>query len=100
MNNKKGALNFLYNTMIGRFILKLLTARWLSKLCGAFLNSRLSKPLITGFIAKNGINLSDYKSLSVLDYITRNMSRKNKLIIVNDDISITRSLFSKFKQSL
>lgn len=45
-------------------------------------------------------NLSDYKSLSVLDYITRNMSRKNKLIIVNDDISITRSLFSKFKCSV
>ena len=64
MNNKKGALNFLYNTMVGRFILKLLTARWLSKLCGAFLNSRLSKPLITGFIAKNGINLSDYKKES------------------------------------
>ena len=60
-NNKKGALHFLYNTAVGRFVLKMLTARWLSKLCGAFLDSGLSKPLIKGFITKNGINLSDYK---------------------------------------
>lgn len=61
-NNKKGALHFLYNTAVGRFVLKLLTARPLSKLCGAFLSSRLSKPLIKGFVKNNNINLSDYKS--------------------------------------
>ena len=61
-NNKKGALHFLYNTVVGRFILKLLTARWLSKLCGAFLSCRLSKPLIKSFVNNNGIDLKDYKS--------------------------------------
>lgn len=61
-NNKKGALHFLYNTAFGRFILKLLTARWLSKLCGAFLSSRLSLPLIKGFVKNNGIDLKDYKT--------------------------------------
>ncbi len=61
-NNKKGALGFLYNTKSGRFVLKLLTARWLSKLCGVFLSSRFSKPLIKGFVTKNGINLADYKA--------------------------------------
>lgn len=61
-NNKKGVLHFLYNTKVGRFILKMLTARWLSKLCGAFLSSRLSKPLIKGFVKSNGINLNDYKT--------------------------------------
>lgn len=61
-NNKKGLLHFLYNTAIGRFILKLLTARWLSRLCGAFLSSKISKPLIKSFVTKNKINLNDYKS--------------------------------------
>lgn len=60
--NKKGSLHFLYNTAVGRFVLKMLTARWLSKLCGAFLSSRLSKPLIKGFINKNGIDLTEYKT--------------------------------------
>lgn len=60
MSNKKGILGFLYGTAVGRVILKPLTAVWLSKLCGAFLDSRLSKPLIKGFIKSNGIDLNDY----------------------------------------
>jgi hypothetical protein len=43
-------LRFLYNTVAGRIILKLLTACWVSKLCGAYLNSKLSKPLIKRFV--------------------------------------------------
>ena len=39
-------LRFLYNTVSGRVVLKLLCAPWLSKLCGAFLSSRMSKFLI------------------------------------------------------
>ena len=65
MNNKgnnKGGLGFLYGTTFGRIILKLLTARWISKLCGAFLNSPLSKPLIKKFIKSAKINLEEYYS--------------------------------------
>lgn len=65
MNNKgnnKGGLGFLYDTIFGRIILKLLTARWISKLCGAFLNSPLSKPLIKKFIESAKINLEEYYS--------------------------------------
>ena len=54
------SLRFLYNTAIGRFFLKILTARWLSKLAGKFLDSRASKPLIKRFVRKNNINLSEY----------------------------------------
>ncbi len=57
---EKGALGFLYQTAFGRIILKLLTARWISKLCGAYLSSRASKWLIKRFVAKNNINLDDY----------------------------------------
>jgi len=60
--NNKGALNFLYNTALGRLLLKPLCSRVLSKICGAFLSCRLSKPLIKGFVKNNGIKLSDYES--------------------------------------
>ena len=61
-NNQKSALQFLYHTTLGRIILKPLVSRPLSKLCGAFLSSRLSKPLIKGFVKNNNINLADYKN--------------------------------------
>lgn len=59
---ESGALRFLYRTVVGRVFLKLLTARWISKLCGAFLNTRLSKPLIRRFVNGNGIDLSQFES--------------------------------------
>ncbi len=59
---KKGALGFLYENAFGRVILKLLTARWVSKLAGAYLNSRLSKCHINKFVKSNGIDLNDYYS--------------------------------------
>lgn len=63
-NPKKesGTLQFLYHTVIGRLVLKLLIARWVSKLCGAFMESRLSKPLIKKFVKNNGIDLSIFEA--------------------------------------
>ncbi len=60
--NKQGALGFLYNTAFGRMLLKPLCSRSLSKMCGAFLSCRLSKPLIKKFVKNNGIDLNDYES--------------------------------------
>ena len=59
---ESGALGFLYGTVPGRLCLKVLTARWLSRVCGAFLDSRLSKPLIKAFVGKNQIDLSQFES--------------------------------------
>ena len=59
---ESATLRFLYRTVVGRVFLKLLTARWISKLCGAFLNTRLSKPLIRRFVNGNGIDLSQFES--------------------------------------
>jgi len=64
-NNKKKeslALRFLYHTLPGRICLKPLTSRALSKLAGKFMDSRFSKPLIKKFVAKNGIDLSEFYS--------------------------------------
>ena len=59
---ESAVLRFLYRTVVGRACLKVLTARWISKLCGAFLNTRLSKPLIRRFVEGNGIDLSQFES--------------------------------------
>ena len=56
------SLTFLYKTVPGRFFLKLLTTRALSKACGAFLDSRLSAFLIKSFVQKNNIDLDDYQT--------------------------------------
>ena len=53
-------LQFLYDTAPGRALLFPLSSRGLSKLCGRFLDSRLSKPLIGGFIRKAGIDTEEY----------------------------------------
>ena len=56
------SLHFLYKTVPGRFFLKPLASRPLSKLCGAFLDSRLSAFLIKSFVRNNNINLDDYET--------------------------------------
>ena len=56
------SLHFLYKTIPGRFFLKPLASRPLSKLCGAFLDSRLSAFLIKSFVRNNNINLDDYET--------------------------------------
>lgn len=56
------SLRFLYRTFIGRLCLKLLTARWISKLAGKYLSSKCSRHLIKGFVKKNGIDLSEFHS--------------------------------------
>lgn len=56
------ALRFLYHTPVGRLLLKPLCARPISRLCGRFLDSPLSKPLIRSFVRKNGIRLEDFFS--------------------------------------
>ena len=54
-------LHRLYGNVFGRCLLKLLTARWISKLVGAFLSTKLSCRLIPSFIRKNNIDMSQYQ---------------------------------------
>ncbi|MBR5943459.1 MAG: phosphatidylserine decarboxylase, partial [Lachnospiraceae bacterium] len=55
-------LKFLYETIIGRMILKGLTAPGLSRAVGHFLDTKPSKIFIKSFVRNNGINLDDYYS--------------------------------------
>ena len=56
-----GFLRFLYQNFFGRILLRLLTARWVSRLGGAYLDSRFSRRMIKSFIQKNEIDLSLYE---------------------------------------
>ena len=60
--NESAALRFFYGTVLGRLILKPLCMRWSSRLCGWFLDSGASKPLIRPFVRRHGIDLSEYVS--------------------------------------
>lgn len=54
-------LKFLYDTLAGRLILKSLSGRTLSRICGSYLDSSFSKWLIKPFIKKNNIRIEDYE---------------------------------------
>ncbi len=52
-------LRFLYDTFPGRVILKTLTNPAISKVCGSFMDSPLSRPLIIPFVRMNRLDLSE-----------------------------------------
>ena len=69
LNNKKyiesdtnKSLLFLYNTFIGRIILKIAITKPISNIYALYMNSRLSKRKIKKFIIDNKINMDEYIS--------------------------------------
>ena len=73
--NPNIGLSFLYNTHLGRIILKpLVKSKFVSHLSGKFMDSSLSKIRISSFVKKNNIDLSIYekdKFDSFNDFFTR-----------------------------
>lgn len=72
-------VEFLYETVPGRVLLKLLTTRGISKAAGRFLDSSASKFLIRPFVEKNGIDLSECESSEFRcfnDCFTRRLKRE------------------------
>lgn len=54
-------LNFLYNTVLGRCILKIASSHAIANICSKYLNSKLSKHRIKSFIKKNNIDMNEYE---------------------------------------
>ncbi len=80
-NNQDKLLKLLYGTLAGRIILKFLTIPCLSKLAGAFLDSKPSCILIDPFIKQNKINMSDYipkRYTSYNDFFTRRIKPERR----------------------
>ena len=58
MKNRSGAVSFMYGTVPGRLLLKLIMGLRLDKPAVFFLRSPLSKPVIAPFARKNNIPLT------------------------------------------
>lgn len=58
--NDTRILRFLYRTLPGRVVLRAVSCRGVSRLCGKFLESPYSKPLISSFIVRHQIPMADY----------------------------------------
>lgn len=88
-------LRFLYNTIVGRIILKGATSKTISQISGKLLNSKISKVIIPQFIKKYQIDMNDYpqkKYQSFNDFFCREIipqkrnvdSNKNHLVAPAD----------------
>ncbi|MDO4963306.1 MAG: phosphatidylserine decarboxylase [bacterium] len=76
-------LRFLYNTFIGRFILKIMISKLPSIIYSFYMNSRFSKYKIKSFIRKNNINIDEYEEKtynSFNDFFTRKIKKESRLI--------------------
>ena len=60
------AIRFLYNTRLGRLMLKALVRPQFSKIAYAYLSSPLSWWLINYYIRKHDINMSEYPSENIV----------------------------------
>lgn len=67
-------VNFLYHTVPGRALLRLLICPGVSKALGAFLDTGISRHLVGPFVKSTGLDLSDYPDVayrSFNDFFTR-----------------------------
>ncbi len=83
------SLLFLYETLFGRMILKLLTMRWFSLLGGKYMDSSLSKRRIPKFISQNHILMEEYEEkeyTSFNDFFTRKIKPSSRKL--SQDVSL------------
>jgi len=61
-HNDNLTVNFLYNSFMGRIILKLLVKPILSKFAGLIMDCRFTRIFIRNFIKRNNINIEEYQN--------------------------------------
>lgn len=92
-DNPSKGLSFLYNSHLGRIILKVIAFNSvLSKLVGVFMDSSLSKLIIKPFIAKNKIDMDDYelvKYKNFNDFFIREIKKEKRKIITSRNAFIS-----------
>lgn len=93
------SLKFLYNTIIGRCILKVACSHFIANLYATYMNSRFSKIKIKKFIRKNGIDMSEYEDKnykSFNDFFMRKI-KSDKRKINSGLIAVCDSKLSVYK---
>jgi len=97
-----GILDFLYDTPLGRKILKILTSPAISKIGGVYMDSPISKIHIAGFIKNNAIDMSQYEKQDYHcfnDFFTRKVKAEERPFNMEKDILVSPSdgLLSAYK---
>ena len=93
------ALKFLYNTIIGRVILKLITGKLITRLYSKYMTSKLSCIKINKFIKKNNINMDEYEDTkynSFNEFFMRKI-KDDKRSIGNDLIAVSDAKLTVYK---
>lgn len=88
----KDILNSLYGSYAGRCILKPFTSKGFANLMGSIMSSRISKVFISGFIKRNGIDMSDYENRefhSFNDVFTRKLAKGKRVADMSPDSFIS-----------
>lgn len=83
MKKESFAIRFLYKTIPGRCLLKLLVCPGFSRVCACYLSSRFSKWMVPRYIQKYGVDVSDCEKKSYgsfEDFFTRKR-KEDKLFI-------------------
>ena len=81
MNNPTDnlALNFLYNSLLGRVLLHLLVKPTVSKVFGFLMDRPISRFLIPSFVKRYNINMKEYKDVKYIsfnDFFTREIKKE------------------------
>lgn len=90
--NESGAAKILYGTVLGRCILKILINPIISKIVGAYMNTKASTIHIKRFIINNNIEMADYKDVkykSFNDFFTRKVKEGKRIVDMNPKHLIT-----------
>jgi len=77
----RSAANFLYNSLPGRILLKLLVKTTVSRFVGVLMESPASKRFITRFIKQNNIDMDEYENVkykSFNDFFIRKIKDGNR----------------------
>lgn len=93
------SLKFLYNTIIGRIILKIATTKQISNIYKKYITSKFSKRKIKKFIKRHHINMNDYEEknyTSFNDFFIREI-KLNKRKIEENLIAVCDSKLSVYK---
>ncbi|MDO4492344.1 MAG: phosphatidylserine decarboxylase [Clostridia bacterium] len=86
------SVRFLYDNAFGRLLLKVLTRPRLSRLAGAYLDTKLSTRLIPGFIRKNGIDMSEYEEAeyrSFNEFFCRKIRKDRRPVACGKDVLVS-----------
>lgn len=91
-DNPSKGLSFLYNSVIGRILVKIIVSNsLLNRFIGWFLNKKISCILIKPFIVKNKVDMDDYDNKrykSFNDFFIRKIKKGKRKIIKDKNVFI------------